>query len=179
MAKVKSAILIFSLILTLLVPNPVQAQQLAKVDVKPIGVEDFWGITDVERGQKIAVKVEVGVQYESPRALDGFWLKIRFKKPSGSYTSWKWFDYTDEYISRGTVKQYLVKTGEVADEEGTWTVYVELWDKDKENRINYDSANFKVVETLPAAWVNVKTVVGYAAAAALALALAAYALRRV
>jgi len=175
----KSAILIFSLVLILLTLIPVQAQQLAKVDVKPIGVEDFWGITDVERGQRIAVKVEVGVHYESPTALDGFWLKIRFKKPSGSYTDWKWFDYTDEYISRGSVKEYLVKTGEVADEEGTWVVYVELWDKSKESRINYDSTSFKVVKTLPAAWINIKSVVGYATAAALLLALAAYALRRV
>jgi len=169
MRAMKLAVL-FSLTLIILTLNPAQAQYVAEIDSKPVGVEDFWGIMDVEKGLKIAVKVEVGVHYESPKSLDGFWLKIRFKKPDGSYTDWEWYDFTDEYISKGSTKTYTVKTGVTADQVGWWTVYVELYDKSKENRINYDSDSFKVVEILPAAWVNIKTVTGYTAVAGLIMA---------
>jgi len=157
------------LILSASLPALAQTQQTS-FDVSPVAVRDFWGILDVEEGQKIAVKVKVGVQYESPKSLDGFWLKIRFKKPDGSYTDWKWYDFTDEYISRGSSKTYTVKTGVTADQVGWWTVYVELYDKDKEHRLNYDSDQFRVVEVLPAAWIHIEEVAGYIAVAGLILA---------
>jgi len=146
MMSLKKVFLITLIIITTLI-FPAQAQILASIDAGPAGVRDFFGVTNVQEGQYILVKVKVGVHYESPKALDGFWLKIIFSKPDGSTVA-KWFDYTDEYISRGSEKSYAVRTGVLADQVGTWQVSVELYDKDK-NFINSDSASFEVVESLP------------------------------
>ena len=157
---------LISLLIALILVSPALAQTLS-FDVKTVGVRDFWGVLNVEEGQKIAVKVKIGVEYESPKSLDGFWLKIRFKKPDGSYTDWRWYDFTDEYISRGSTKIYTVKTGVTADQVGWWTVYVELYDKSKEHRLNYDSDGFRVVEVLPAAWIHIEEIAGYVSVAGL------------
>ena len=159
---------LFLLVLALLVPASAQTLYQTSLDVSPVGVKDFWGVTDVQEGQYIAIKVKIGVQYESPVSLDGFWLYVKLTKPNGEVVE-KWFDYTNEYISKGSERTYTVKTGVLADQVGTWSVYVELWDKNKENRINYDSASFRVVEVLPAAWIHVEEVVGYVSVAGLIL----------
>ena len=152
--------------------QPVQAQTLAKVDISPAGVRDFFGVTNVQKGQHILVNVKIGVEYESPKSLDGFWLKIVFLKPDNTKTPDVWFDYTNEYISRGSEKSYTVRTGVLADQVGTWQVSVELYDKDK-NFIISDSARFEVVESLPP-----PGEVGYLIVGGLVVAGALIALRR-
>jgi len=166
-------LLVFFILTYIALLQPIQAQNpQTLIDAEPLGVKDFWRITDIQKGQKIAVKVKIGVQKESPRSLDGFWIRVNLTKPSGE-TIEKWFDYTDEIISRGSEKSYTLKTGVLADQVGTWKVYVELWDKDKKSRINYDSATFKVVENLPP-----PGEVGYLVVGGLVVAGALIALRR-
>jgi len=138
---------LITLLLLISLVFPAQAQVLTSIDAGPVGVRDFFGVTNVQEGQYILVNVRVGVHYESSKSLDGFWLKITFVKPDGT-TITKWFDYTDEYISRGSERSYAVRTGVLADQIGTWQVSVELYDKDK-NFINSDSTSFEVVESLP------------------------------
>ena len=170
--RVKSTLILILITTIALSAVPALTQTLATVDVEPVGVKDFWGVMDVQEGQYIAIRVKIGVHYESPVSLDGFWLYVKLTKPNGEVVE-KWFDYTGEYISKGSERTYTVKTGVLADQVGTWSVYVELWDKDKENRINYDSASFEVVKSL-----SPPGEVGYLIVGGLVVAGALIALRR-
>jgi len=156
-------ILLFFSIATVTASATTLTSQQSKLDVNTVGISDFWGVMNVEQNQNIQLKITVGVHDISPVALDGFWIKVVFTKPSGQ-TVEKWFDFTKEHISKGTEKIYTIQTGIQADETGVWNVTVELWDKNKENKINYDSTTFQVTKTLPAAYVNVQQAIGYSIA---------------
>jgi len=164
MRKLVLVVLTLTLMLTLI---PAQAQvPKASLDSKPVGVKDFWGVMDVELGKKIQLKVKVSVASDSPVDLDGFWIVVYFKRPSGGFTLPEWFDFTDEYISKGSSKSYTLKTSTEADELGTWTAYVTLKDKDKSVTLDQDSKDFKVTAK-PEATITIEEITGYSAVAGL------------
>lgn len=160
-----------AVLLVVLLAYPASAiQPVTRIDANPIGFYQPTGILDVEKGKYIRVVVSIGVHCESPASLDGFWLKMIFTKPSGR-TVTKWFDYSTTYIPKCTFgKQFTIDTGVLADEVGTWKLVVELWTKDKSARINYDSTTFNVKQALPAAYINIQSVVGYVMVAAIGAA---------
>jgi len=119
----------------------------------------------VELGQKIYLDVKVGVHYESPVSLDGFWLKVWFKKPNGVQTTPEWFDFRNQWVSRGSERTFTVKTNVVADQEGVWIAYVELYTKDKSYKLGSDQKSFRVTKVYPAAYTSIENIGGYVAAA--------------
>lgn len=112
-------------------------------------------------GQKIQLQVTVGVHDISPVPLNGFFLKVWFKKPDGTTTTPEWFDYSTEYIGKAISKTYTVNTNTIADQAGQWTVYVDLYMTDKTTKINGATATFTVENPVPAGYVTINQVVGY------------------
>ena len=151
----------------ILILAPVQAQvPKASLSSEPVGVKDFWGVMDVELGKKIQVKVKVQVASDSPEDLDGFWITVYFKRPSGGFTLPEWFDFTDEYIGKGESKSYVLETNTEANELGKWTVYVVLYGSDKKTKLDEASKDFEVVGK-PKATITIEEVAGYTAVAGL------------
>jgi len=174
--RTKVRALLILLMTLILIPAQALAQEpKASIDWELLGIKDFWGVTNVGLGKKIQLKVKVSVAQDSPVDLDGFWIETIFKKPDGTTTDADWFGFTDEYIRKGESKSYILKTSVKADQLGTWTAFVLLWDKDK-RPLAYDQKNFEVVE-LPVASITIEEIAGYAALAGL-IAAGAYLARR-
>ena len=128
-------------------------------------------------GEKLKVTVTISVAYESPVPLSGYALKVWFKKPDGTTTTPEWFTYTDS-IGRGLSKTVYVSTNTMADQEGTWWVYVELYTQDKATKLSSDSATFSVLPSTPITTIDINQVAGYGIAAGAILAALYFAMRR-
>jgi hypothetical protein len=160
----KYKILIFLAIALMAHTATALATPITDINAETAGVEDFWGVTDVEQGDKIAVKVDISLASNSPVPLNGYWIKITLRKPSNAIVE-KWFDKTSDVISPGSGKSITCYTGVVADELGTWDVFAYLYDKDKQVQLDYDETQFTVVEKTPIVYITIKQIVGYATAA--------------
>lgn len=129
-------------------------------------------------GQKIQLQLTVGVHDISPVPLNGFYLKVWFKKPDGTTTTPEWFDYSTEYIGKAISKTYTVSTNTIADQVGQWTVFVDLYMTDKVTKINGATATFTVENSVPAGYVIINQVVGYGILSFAVIASALYAVSR-
>jgi len=166
------AICIF-LAVILSLASPALAEQIS-VSVEPSGVKEFWGITDVEKGKEVCLKVTI--KNTGNIALEGFYIKFWLKKPDGTETDAKWLPFSD-VLQPGDSVNYKILTGTTADQVGTWTAYVELYTYDKEHLLDSDSKDFEVVEQVPQAEITITDVVGYTAAGSMLVA-GLYLLRR-
>jgi len=120
----------------------------------------------IPQGEKIEFRITVKVDADSPVPLNGFWIYLELKKPSGAKVT-KWFDFTREYIGIGQFKSYSLKTGVTADELGFWSYEIKLYTSTK-SFIYGTVGSFEVVK--PLARVTVDQIIGYTTVAGLILA---------
>lgn len=172
----RARVLPLLIILLILSSYQVSAYSMAELDSEPVGVKDFWGITDVGQGEKIKVKVKVSVKSTSPVPLEGYCVKVIFRKPDGVVLNPIWF-CRDTVIQPGQSETVTLVTGVTADQLGTWTVWVKLYTRDKQNHLDTAEATFNVVKRLPDAEITITDVIGYTALASMLIG-GLYAIRR-
>jgi len=162
---------LLSLIFLLIVSaTPTVSAQTPKATVVGIVENSYYDFAtqsfQIPQGEKIEFRITVKVDADSPAPLNGFWIYLELKKPSGAKVT-KWFDFTKENIGIGQSKSYSLKTDVTADELGIWSYEIKLYTSTK-SLIYGTVGSFEVVK--PIARVTVDQIIGYTTVAGLILA---------
>jgi hypothetical protein len=177
MKKISFIILLMAMLLAI-TKVAVAQSVLTSVDAEAEGVKEFFGTTDIEQGNKIAIKTTVGVYQSSSYPLDGFWIRLVITKPGGTEYD-QWYDKTSTVINPGEQRTITCYTGITADELGYWVAVAYLYTKDKQVELaQSEEISFKVVEKTPSAWITISEVFGYTTASSI-LILGWYAIRSI
>ena len=115
----------------------------ATVNTKPMLEGSFISINTVNQGDHIFIKLKIDVDPSSD-VIPAAYLYIEVTPPSGNShvlegPSEQIYQFQPE--SSWTIN---VQTGIVADEEGTWSVYVEFWDYYHTVKIDDCTGTFEV-----------------------------------
>jgi hypothetical protein len=164
----KTKLKIILLLISLVIATKVAVAQsvLTSVDAEAEGVKEFFGTTDVEQNDYIAVKVKVTVSSNSPSPLRGFDIKIRFVKPDYSTVDAGTFQFRDITLNPGQSKEVTCNTQVKADQLGNWQALAYLYDT-AGNKLAQDELTFKVVEKPPIVSITITQVFGYTTVSAL------------
>ncbi|RLI84737.1 hypothetical protein DRP07_00040 [Archaeoglobales archaeon] len=110
-----------------------------------VGAKTFTGAYAVNKGDFIQVNVQV--QNTGTSIINGFWISVKFLKPTGEFTDEEYFDYTNVTLQAGQTYSASIKTSTQADAAGNWVALVYLRSNDASRSvIASDDATFVVSE---------------------------------